>query len=60
MGEIISIDVGRQAKDRAIDEAFNAYVIAQDKAKRTLNIYDGIAAGRAWGEFMTLFVGAKS
>ncbi len=60
MAEIISIDIARQAKDRAIEEAFDAYVTAQDKAKRTLNIYDGIAAGRAWGNFMTLFVGAKS
>lgn len=38
------------------DRLFAAYVEAQTKAKETLHIADGVAAGRAWREFLEEFL----
>lgn len=37
-------------------EAWDAYVAARDKAANSNDIKDGVAAGRAWRAFISLFV----
>jgi len=37
-------------------EAFRRYSDAKMKADRTLDFRDGMAAGRAWREFLNLFL----
>lgn len=59
MGELFHLKDAIERKRLTVDEAWQAYVEAQDKAKRTLNIQDGIEAGKAWGNFIGLFVRSR-
>jgi hypothetical protein len=56
MGELVFIDVAKKARNVTVQEAWDAYVAAQDKAKDTRDIADGIAAGHAWRAWLELFV----
>jgi hypothetical protein len=49
---IVNLDSER---DKRIDEAWAEYAAAAQKAQRTLDINDGLAAGRAWKRFLHLF-----
>jgi hypothetical protein len=44
----------RPAPSRA-DERFAAYAAASRRAQSTLSLGDGIAAGRAWRDFLAAF-----
>ncbi len=57
MGEVFFIDVAKRQKDQTVQAAWDAYVVARDKAERSNDVADGIAAGKAWREFLDLFVG---
>jgi hypothetical protein len=39
----------------AVDEAWEAFRRARDRAMRSAKVEDGIAAGHAWGAFLRLF-----
>lgn len=56
MSNVVRIADIREQRRLTQEEAWEIYVAAQDKAKRTLRLEDGIAAGKAWGEFIALFV----
>jgi hypothetical protein len=42
-------------RDRLADEAFHEYAALAQRAQSTLDISDALAAGRAWGRFLTHF-----
>lgn len=46
----------RKSIEAQQEEAFEAYRSAAAKAHVTLLLADGIAAGKAWGRFVNLFV----
>jgi hypothetical protein len=48
----------RAASPKAFD-AWDKYIIAREKAEKSRDIRDGIAAGKAWAEWIDLFVSAK-
>lgn len=56
MGELVFIDVARREKNVTVQQAWDAYVAAQDRAKNSRDIADGIAAGHAWRTWLDLFV----
>ncbi len=41
-------------------DAWDAYLVARDRAQKSNDINDGIAAGRAWKKFMECFTGAAA
>jgi len=41
------------------EEAWEKYAAAAAKAQGTLRVADGIAAGKAWSEFMKLFASSE-
>lgn len=55
MGELVFIDVAKRRKDVTVQEAWDAYLVARDQAERSRNIVDGIAAGKAWRQWLELF-----
>ena len=40
-------------------QAWNDYVAAQHRAKETLSILDGLAAGKAWGRWLRMYEGRE-
>lgn len=60
---VVSLAAARGAREaasvQAQEEAFRRYVEASQRAQRTLSFMDGIEAGRAWGNFIALFVRAS-
>lgn len=48
--------VDMDEKTLAQIEAWDAYVAARDAAYESNDLDDGVAAGRAWSAFLTLFV----
>lgn len=59
MGSVVFIDVARREKSVTMQEAWDKYVAADARAKQTRQIEDGIAAGKAWREWLDLFVGPR-
>ncbi len=56
MGEVLFIDVAQKQRAITVQEAWDHYVALQDKAKETQHIEDGIAAAKAWREWLELFI----
>lgn len=52
---IVSLSVARQSRDEAIETKWLRFVEAQNKSKQTLAVADGIAAGKAYAEFLACF-----
>ena len=42
-------------RQESVDEAWDAFRRARERAMRSARVEDGIAAGRAWGAFLRLF-----
>jgi hypothetical protein len=42
-------------RQEAVDEAWEAFRRARERAMRSTKVEDGIAAGKAWGSFLKLF-----
>jgi hypothetical protein len=42
-------------QQEALDEAWEAFRRARERAMRSARVEDGIAAGHAWGAFLRLF-----
>jgi hypothetical protein len=49
----------READQRA-EDAWHEYADLSIRAQNSLKVEDGIAAGKAWGRFMALFVEADA
>jgi hypothetical protein len=45
--------------DQKAEDAWHEYADLSILAQNTLKVEDGIAAGKAWGRFMALFVEAE-
>ncbi len=54
---VVSIASARAGRDRSVGAAWERFVEAQERSKRTLSIADGIAAGKAYAAFLSLFIG---
>jgi hypothetical protein len=54
MGEVI--DFKASPKNRTINVAWARYVEAKARVEETQDIRDGIAAGKAWARFLSLFL----
>lgn len=57
MGNVLFIDVARREKNLTVQTAWEAYIAARDKAEKSRDVMDGVAAGKAWREFLELFAG---
>ena len=55
MGEVIFIEEAARQRDVSVNEAWDRYVAAMLKSKETLRVEDGIAAGKAYRQFVELF-----
>jgi hypothetical protein len=60
VGELIVIEDKRRERDLTVQEAWDAYVAADEKAKTSHDIRDGIAAGKAWARWLALFEGKRA
>lgn len=55
MAKVISLRVATERRDVTVEQAWDRYVAAMQKSKETLRIEDGIAAGRAYRQFLDAF-----
>lgn len=55
MGELVFIDVAQRKKNLTVQEAWDAYLAAREVAEKSRDIVDGIAAGKAWRQWLELF-----
>lgn len=59
MAKVIPLLVAQQKRDASVEAAWQRFLDANKKAKETLDIRDGIAAGKAYREFIELCGRAK-
>jgi hypothetical protein len=52
---VVHLSVVHKRREIGVDEAWQRYVDASLKAKATLALEDGIAAGKAFADFVELF-----
>lgn len=55
MGKVVFIEEAARQRDVSVNEAWDRFVAAMQKSKETLRVEDGIAAGKAYREFVELF-----
>ena len=55
MPKIIQLSVVKDERRLSVEEAWQRFAEASEKAKATLSIEDGIAAGKAYAAFCELF-----
>ncbi|GHA15283.1 hypothetical protein GCM10007989_07560 [Devosia pacifica] len=55
MGEIIVLDDTRTSRAEKLQILWRAYLNAKERAEQTHDIHDGIAAGKAWARWLSLF-----
>jgi hypothetical protein len=60
MGDLVFLDVNKRVKDDRLQALWQAYLDARDKADRTRDVADGIAAGKAWAAWVEPFTGRAS
>lgn len=54
MGKLVYMEVAAERRKATIEQAWEKFVEAQRVSKETLRLQDGIAAGRAYREFLEL------
>lgn len=54
MAQLISIEGGKSLRHLSLEQAWDKFLAANHKAKQTLQIEDGIAAGKAYADFIDL------
>lgn len=55
MGEVVFIEEAAKQRNVTVQEAWDRYVAAMQKSQETLRVEDGIAAGKAYRQFVELF-----
>jgi len=55
MGDIVILDTRKRTKDERGSELWEAYRLATAKAQSSLDIEDGIRAGKAWSAWLDHF-----
>lgn len=55
MADIIHIAVARDRRDESAEAAWRRFADLSQKSKETLTLEDGLAAGRAYREFLELY-----
>ncbi len=55
MGDLVVLDMVKRKRDERADELWEEYRRAAQKAQATLDIDDGVAAGRAWRAWLDQF-----
>lgn len=55
MGKVVLIEAARTERAISVEAAWQAYLVAREKADQTRNIEDGITAGKAWRAWLELF-----
>jgi DICT domain-containing protein len=55
MAKVISLKVATERRDVTVEQAWQRYVDAMQRSKETLRIEDGIAAGRAYRQFLEMY-----
>jgi hypothetical protein len=53
---VVPISAARQSRDDAVEAMWGRFIAAKELSQRTLNLADGIAAGKAYAEFVQSFV----
>jgi hypothetical protein len=57
---VVTLASARADRQRSIEERWQRFVDAQERSKRTLAIEDGIAAGKAYADFVEMFVARRA
>jgi hypothetical protein len=52
MGKVVNIREAAKRRQETVEQAWERYVSAMTKSKETLRIEDGIAAGKAYRQFL--------
>lgn len=52
MGKVVNISEAAKRRQVTVEQAWDRYVTAITKSKETLQIEDGIEAGKAYREFL--------
>lgn len=52
---VVQLRVVREQRAVSVEEAWARFVAASEKAKATLSLDDGIAAGHAFADFVQMF-----
>lgn len=60
MGDLVFLNIDKRQKDDRLQALWQAYLDARDKADRTRDVADGIAAGKAWAAWVEPFTGRAS
>lgn len=55
MGDVVILSTVYHQRQQRTEELWAAYLAAQDKAKASRDINDGIAAGKAWAAWLDHF-----
>lgn len=53
--KVISLKVATDRRDVTVEQAWDRFVSAMQRSKETLRIEDGIAAGRAYRQFLEMY-----
>lgn len=57
-GKVVQISVVRERRALSVEAAWQRYVDAMNRSKETLKLEDGIAAAKAYREFVELYARA--
>lgn len=60
MGELISLHTAQRKRDERVRDLWDAYLKARDKAERSRDIADGMAAGKAWAAWLDSFTAVSA
>lgn len=55
MSKVISFKVATDRRDVTVEQAWERFVTAMQRSKETLRIEDGIAAGKAYRQFLDMY-----
>lgn len=55
MKNVVSLSVARTQRELTEQDAWQAYLDARARAEASRDITDGIAAGKAWSQWLALF-----
>jgi hypothetical protein len=55
MQKIVQLSIVKQERQLSVEEAWQRFAAAAEKAKATMAIEDGIASGKAYADFLRLF-----